>query len=118
MAAATANVIFEGSASAESAGASPDNTGAHQNAAAVIWRRYGVDISAHIPRDVRSLDLDAFDHVIAIGTSAYRTLLGIPNIESRLRCWSISDPYSRPAEVYEQCATELEQRVRSLREGL
>jgi protein-tyrosine-phosphatase len=71
----------------ESAGIRPQRAEHASNAVFVLRQAFGMDASAHQPRDVRGLDLCGFDLIVAIEDNAAAVVreLGVP--ESKLQVW-------------------------------
>lgn len=102
----------------ESAGLAPGSQ-AHEQAVAVLQQRYGVDISAHRPRQVESLPVEMFDRVIALDPCIFEDLCAIfPRLQDRITAWNIDDPYDRDFDVYARTATEIETEIRKLGQDL
>lgn len=114
MAEGIARKVFGDRADVQSAGVIPGGSGAHPNAIQTLHDLYNLDISDHVPRDVRQLDLNTFDCIIAIGASAQGVLRSCPDLRSKVRSWQVSDPFNQSIEVYEHCARELEARINDL----
>ncbi len=77
-----------------SAGFHPQDPKDTANAAHTLLK-YGIDASGHIPKDIRTVDIDQFDIVVAmdpgIAESVRRTFPSFP--AERLLVWKIDDPW-------------------------
>jgi protein-tyrosine-phosphatase len=99
----------------ESAGISPQRAADAENAVFTLKKTFGIDASAHQPRDVRAVDLNRFDLVIAIENNAAAVVreLGVP--ESRLQVWTIQDPWGGDLTEYAETALEIRKRLARLK---
>lgn len=66
MAEALAHRRFGDSVRVSSAGLSPQQAADAKNAIDTLKFEFGLDFSGHVPRNVRALDLEAFDLVVAM----------------------------------------------------
>ncbi len=74
----------------------------------------GIDASAHNPRGITSVDLTAFDHIVAMDVSIAKELrakAGFP-IE-KLHQWKINDPFGDNLAEYETCAQKILRELKS-----
>jgi protein-tyrosine-phosphatase len=74
--------VLEGGAF-ESAGIRPQSAAEASNAVFILRHTFGIDASAHQPRDVRGLDLKAFDLIIAIEENASTVVRGAGRARGR-----------------------------------
>lgn len=101
----------------ESAGVMP--TGFMHPLTARVLAGRGVDSEGFIGRDVANIDLGDFDHIVLIGATA-QACAPDPPPHAEVHHWDIADPFEvrgPEAEVlaaYEECATELAQRISQL----
>lgn len=96
---------------AESAGIAPHGSGVTADTQGVVSDLYGIDLTAHHPRDVRDVRLSDFDLVVTMEPYIGRELQDThPNIIQ----WSVVDPYLKGRQAYERCACQLEQLIRGL----
>jgi protein-tyrosine-phosphatase len=95
----------------ESAGIRPQTAAEASNAVFVLRNTFGIDASAHQPRDVRELDVNGFDLVIAIDNNAAAVVreLGVP--ESKLIVWPIRDPWGGDLTEYDRVALDIRKRL-------
>ena len=98
----------------ESAGIAPGRSADASNAVHVLAHTFGVDASAHQPRDVRQVDVNRFDFVVVIEKDAAAVVraLGVP--ESKIQLWPIPDPWGGDLTEYETVALELRKRLARL----
>jgi len=115
MAAAMAQEMFGDQIATESAGLNPVYDTATSEAVAVI-REQGFDISAHRSRNVRDLDLEPFDVIVALTPSIAARL---PRVDrpGRVVVWNIDDPYGGDLAVYRSCAAAIKEKLKTLRIG-
>ncbi|MGH7428971.1 MAG: low molecular weight phosphatase family protein [Candidatus Methylomirabilaceae bacterium] len=124
MAAALATSVLAGLADVSSAGvAARFSRRAHPLAVEAMKTHYGMDISAHSPRDARDLDLARYDLLVALDhivAHELRTRFGVP--AEKLLEVEIPDPYIEgTAAAYRTTAMALPalvENVRRLLEGL
>ena len=102
---------FYGDVTFESAGIRPQTTADASNAVYILRNTFGIDASGRQPRDVRGLDLNIFDLVLAIENNAAVVVreLGVP--ESKLTVWPIRDPWGGDLTEYEQVALDIRKRL-------
>jgi protein-tyrosine-phosphatase len=98
----------------ESAGIRPQTSAEASNAVFVLRNTFGIDASAHQPRDVRGLDLQTFDVIIAIENKAAAVVreLGVP--EEKLIVWPIRDPWGGDLTEYDRVALDIRKRLTTL----
>jgi protein-tyrosine-phosphatase len=95
----------------ESAGIQPQRAPDASNAVFVLRQTFGIDASEHQPRDVRGLNLNLFDRIVAIENNAATVVrtLGVP--ESKLEVWPIQDPWGGDLTEYERVALDIRKRL-------
>ncbi len=104
-------------ASWESAGVRPQDT-MHPMTAAVLVE-LGADPDGFASRDVATLDLSVFDHVVLIGEAARKHTPDPPE-GVEVHYWNVPDPYEvtgtevQILAVYRECAQDLKQRISNL----
>lgn len=92
----------------ESAGVNPLFEGAADFAVQVMKEEYGIDISAHIPKHVRDVDMDRIDYVVAMDPAVYEILNKIHLVpREKLILWRIEDPFSFGLKNYLRAAEKL-----------
>ncbi len=97
----------------ESAGLMPMFESAAPDAVAVLRELYDVDISHHRPRDITSLSLGDYDHIIVLDSYVYHTIdKYAKDLSDRLILWETEDPYGQDKEAYERVAKWLEAHLR------
>src|SRR5437667_3305014 len=77
MAEALARRRFGEAVRVSSAGLRPQQPEDARNAIETLKAEFGLDVSGHIPRSVRDVDLNAFDYVVALDKSIAKHLTGI-----------------------------------------
>jgi protein-tyrosine-phosphatase len=88
------------------------------NAAENLRSNFGIDASAHIPRDLQGLGLWTFDLIVAIvdpgSARIYEELKrrGVP-AEMLVR-WKVEDPFGDDPGDYTRCALALQKLLRTL----
>jgi protein-tyrosine-phosphatase len=102
----------------ESAGINPQTATAAENAVYLLHHTFGIDASAHQPRDVRSLDLEGFDLVIAIEKNAAVVVRQLGVAESKLRIWPVRDPWGGNLAEYEKAALDIRRRLDHLKRSV
>lgn len=119
MAEGLARHLFHDQVYVESAGLAPGGQRAHDQAVEVLKQRYGVDISAHRPRQVRMLPVEMFDKIVALDPFVYEDLCAIfPRMKERIIQWDINDPYNLGFDDYARSAAEIEGEIRKLGQDL
>ena len=89
-----------------------------ENAIETLRSNFGLDASAHVPRDLQSVDLSTFDLVVAIDDPGsgrvYEALKrqGVPT--AILVRWKVEDPYCDDPGAYASCALALQKLLRTL----
>ena len=78
------SLVFRDSAAFESAGIKPGTPADTENAVHSLKANFNIDASAHIPRDVRSLDMSQYEIVIALDPAAARILRDMRVPEEKL----------------------------------
>ncbi len=106
---------FGGSARAESAGLRPQPAGDARAAIDTLRSLFGLDASGHVPRAVESVDLDAFDLVVAMDRGVADSLPAVG--DGKLIVWDIDDPWDEPSR-YAACARAIDEAVSRLHEQL
>lgn len=95
-----------------SAGFRPQRPADARNAIDTLKAEFGLDASCHVPRDIRSLNLAAYDHIIAMDKHVAKTLKTLTSREFLV--WQIADPDGYDLSVYRQCALRINQKVARL----
>ena len=84
-----------------------------------VMKEMGIDISAHIPRDVSSLDLSKYEYVVAMDSAVASLLEQVGLGEPRsLIVWNIKDPYRGDLDEYRERANAIKRSLLSLRKAL
>jgi len=99
----------------ESAGIRPQPPEDASNAVHILQHTFGIDASGHRPRDVRGLDLNAFDLIIAIENNAAVVVRELGAPESKLHVWPIQDPWGGDLTEYELVALDIRKRLARLK---
>lgn len=82
---------FGTAARVSSAGLRPQPAEDAKNAIDTLRFDFSIDISSHIPRSVRDLDLNSFDVVVAMDKAIARELSTFS--KRKIVIWSIQDPW-------------------------
>ncbi len=112
MAEALAHRRFGDSIRVSSAGLRPQQAADAKNAIDTLKFEFGLDASGHVPRDVRDLDLDVFDYVIAMDKAIAKQVKTLT--QSDIIVWQIDDPWGDDLYEYKQCALRIMQQVSRL----
>ena len=112
MAEALARRRFGDSIRVSSAGLRPQQAADAKNAIDTLKFEFGLDESGHVPRDVRDLDLDVFDYVIAMDKAIAKQVKTLT--QSDIIVWQIDDPWGDDLYEYKQCALRIMQQVSRL----
>ena len=99
----------------ESAGISPQPGGDAENAVYTLRKNFNIDASKHQPRDVRSLDLTAYNLIIALEKRAEKVVLEMGAPASRVKVWKIEDPYGDDLTEYDQASLEIKRKIVQLK---
>jgi protein-tyrosine-phosphatase len=108
---------FGGAVMSESAGFKPQSPADAEKAIYRLKKNFDIDAAHHIPRDIRSLDLAAYNLIIALEKGVARKLvqeLGAPT--STVKLWNIRDPWGPDLSEYDTCSLEIRKRVLRLRD--
>lgn len=95
-----------------SAGLRPQQAAGAKNAIDTLKFEFGLDASGHVPRDVRALDLDVFDCVIAMDKAIAKQLKALTKRD--IIVWQIDDPWGDDFYEYKQCALRIMQQISRL----
>jgi protein-tyrosine-phosphatase len=77
--------------------------------------RAGLDLSGHTPTGVASVDLSAYDRIVAVDPSVARRLQSEHDVDpDRLVTWSIPDPVGGSLLDYQHCLQHVQQAVDAL----
>jgi protein-tyrosine-phosphatase len=80
-----------------------------------VMQEYGLNITGHRSRGISSVDLNAYDFVIALSSSVKAELRKKAVIKRpKLITWEIADPYGKGVEVYRKCAKSIKENVNKL----
>ncbi len=94
---------------AASAGVAPAPARMFPEALQLIRRRTGLDFSGHVPRFVLDCRPQDFDYIIAMDSSVFLRLCGMPQVpQDRLYGWEIADPCGLGQDAYERAAGDIE----------
>lgn len=106
MAEAFAKSRFGDGVHVASAGLRPQGASDAENAIYTLREHFRIDASHHVPRDVRSLNIDAFSVVVAMDATVGRQLSRITD-RMDIRVWRVDDPYGDDLDEYRRCAHEI-----------
>lgn len=112
LAAALANSHLRG-ITAESAGTLPGYSVA-KHTVELAADLVNVDLATHVPRDVRDLELDSFDIVVALDSMTANDLKDVLAPSQRLVCWEVRDRYRGTLDDYRRCAEQIAVRLPEL----
>jgi protein-tyrosine-phosphatase len=112
MAEAFARQRYKGSATVFSAGLRPGRLEDAQSAIDTLKSDFEIDASRHVPRDVKTMDLRSFTHVVAMDKTVARQLKKLTDRE--ITAWEINDPFGNDALEYRQCALAIKRKVLTL----
>ncbi|MGD2294259.1 MAG: hypothetical protein PVF22_00305 [Candidatus Aminicenantes bacterium] len=99
----------------ESAGINPLFEGAAAEAVQVMKEEYGIDILSHSPKNVRDMELNRFDYVVAMDPAIREFLERIYLVhKDKLIQWRIEDPFSLSLKYYKKTAEKLLKRIQEL----
>lgn len=89
-----------------SAGFKPQRAGDAENAIYTLKSFLNIDASSHQPRDIREVDVNAFDIVVAMDSFIAKKFMALfPAYPAeRLIKWKIQDPWGDNLEEYRRCA--------------
>jgi protein-tyrosine-phosphatase len=122
MAVGIARKVLGNGVRAESAGIGAGKDAAATGEAVLAMKAlYGADISAHRSRDLGSVDVSAFDFVIAMDLYVYGRVKDTGKVpEDKLFGWDVGDPLGLGYEAYKRAAKKIEARLREFldRQGL
>ncbi len=108
MAEGLARKIFGRDVRVESAGVNPLFEGAADFAVQVMKEEYGIDISAHLPKHVRDVDMNRMDYIVAMDPAVHEILFKIHLVpRENLILWKIEDPFSLGLQNYLKTAEKL-----------
>lgn len=108
-----ARSVFSNDIRFESAGIRPQSAPDWHTTDSLIVN-FSIDASEHVPRDVRRLDLDKYDLVVALDPAAANQLKDMGVAASTLILWNVSDPWGGDLAEYERTALDVERRLREL----
>jgi protein-tyrosine-phosphatase len=86
------------------------------NAIEALAAAYSIDASSHVPRDVRDIELDSFDVIVAMDRGIARELKGLSAREPVV--WEIHDPWGNDPTEYRSTAIIIGQKVKKLLRSL
>jgi protein-tyrosine-phosphatase len=86
--------------------------------AVLEMKRRGIDISGHRARNMASVDLQAYEEIIALDREVASLLEAFAPRHPGMRIWNIADPYGGPAGGYQSAAEELRNQVEVYLRGL
>ncbi len=109
MAEALARRRFGESMQISSAGLQPQEPADAKNAIDTLKFEFGLNVTGHVPRDVRDFDLDVFDYVIAMDKSIAKQLKTLTNRD--IIVWQIDDPWDDDPSKYKQCSLRIMQQI-------
>ena len=99
-----------------SAGLRPGTVEDADNAIYTLKSVMGVNATGHVPRDVRTVDVERADLVVAmttqIATEVRQLFPGLP--VERLVRWRIKDPYGDDLAEYQRCAHSIYAEMKKL----
>ncbi len=100
----------------ESAGISPLYTGATTEAIQVMHEEYAIDISEHKSKSIYDVPIKDFDLIVGMTREICETLRNDPlDIDDKLICWKIADPYREGVDAFKRCAEKIKVNVDKLK---
>lgn len=112
MAESLAKRRFGDSLTVLSAGLRPQKAEDAQEAIDTLKFDFGLDAAGHVPRDVRDVDLQAFDTVVAMDKHIAKKLESITQRD--IVVWDIDDPWEAGPLQYRRCALQIGQKLSTL----
>jgi protein-tyrosine-phosphatase len=99
----------------ESAGVKVQPAADAADAVYTLKKKFGIDASSHVPRDVRTLNVTGYDLIIALEKSAAAVAeeLGAP--ASKLKLWKIRDPWGGDLTEYDRASLEIKKKLVQLK---
>jgi protein-tyrosine-phosphatase len=79
-----------------------------------VMQEMGLDISGHSSRDIETLDLRAFDLIIAMTSGIALRLVELGADITKITKLDVPDPYLKGIEVYRSTAEAINQQLRAL----
>jgi protein-tyrosine-phosphatase len=114
MAAAIAKQVLGNRINADSAGIDVGQSKASRGAIKIM-QEYGLNITSHRPREISSVELNAYDFVVALSSVVEIELSKRPVMKrSKLITWEIDDPYGKGLAAYRKCANSIKKSVPQL----
>ncbi|MGB7910992.1 MAG: hypothetical protein WCF59_02070 [Desulfobaccales bacterium] len=114
MAEAIARGLLGTTADVQSAGIDADSESLANKKAIAVMKERGIDIRGHRSRDIETIDLSAFDLIIAMTPIIARYLRSLGISGSKIIKLNIEDPYNEGIEAYRFAAEALEVELRRL----
>jgi protein-tyrosine-phosphatase len=113
-----ARALFDNAVLFESAGVAPQVAADAKNAIDTLRRNYGIDAANHVPRDVRTLDLELYSLIIALDKRVAKKLVQeLCAPESKVKLWNVKDPWGDDLSEYDACSLEVKKKVLQLRKS-
>jgi protein-tyrosine-phosphatase len=103
---------FGNSLVVSSAGLRPQKAEDAQEAIDTLNFDFGIDAAGHAPRDVRNVDLQTFDAVVAMDKHIAKELRSITQRD--IVVWDIDDPWETGPYQYRRCALQIGQKLSTL----
>lgn len=115
MAEGIAKKMLKGIANVKSAGIAAWGSSASEDAIRVMKDEFGIDMSDHKPKDIKSLSLNSFDYIVTMD-SYIDTIIrrGYQIKSNKIVSWNIDDPYGKSIEDYRKCASILQNHIQNL----
>jgi protein-tyrosine-phosphatase len=99
----------------ESAGIAPQRAADADNAIYTLRETFGIDASAHQPRNVRDVDLTVFELIIALDRDVLAILRKLGVDDEAIRLWAVRDPWGGDLTEYQRAALDVRRQLASLR---
>lgn len=117
MAEGLAREVFNGWG-VESAGLSPLYTGATSEAIQVMHEEYAIDISGHKSKSIHDVPIKDFDLIVGMTQEICEALRNESlDIDDKLICWKITDPYREGVDAFKRCAEKIKVNIDKLKLG-
>lgn len=99
----------------ESAGIKAQEPKDAENVIFILHHGFGIDASAHQPRDVQTIDLTGLDTMIAIGDDVASVVKSLDCQTLHFAAWSIPAPWGGDLAEYETAAFVIRRKLRSIK---
>lgn len=112
MAEALTRKRFGALVSVSSAGLDPQQAADAATAIDTLKTLFDLDMTGHVPQDVRKMDIASFDFIVALDKRVAKSLPQAP--KEKLLVWDIDDPFGIDVAAYRKCALTINKAVSKL----